>query len=353
MSESTATEPPRDAHRHPAEVREGRLRFLLTGLPELYRPQPVNELLGHLLRMAATLAGAEEGFVAALSDEHLLALRSGVEGMADLAEPVALRETPLVVRAARGSLSPGGTLAATPSALRDAALRALFRNEVLADGNAVAVPVRLGLHPLGVVALSTHGGADLETLEMLANHASHALQNLVLFAVDSGFLPAGYRYLTQQRLMHAIRASHRRAEACAVIYAEATGLEPLARKHGRRAADWVLHHMANGLRAAVRDTDAVGRIAPDAFLVGLPSTPVEGAEVLMRRLAAAPRQIHASATHVEYDASFGVAALPAPEPTNERVGAAALAGLAERVTSAARAASENGQAKVCTWSGLA
>jgi GGDEF domain-containing protein len=351
MSESTAS--PRDAQRHPAEVREGRLRFLLTGLPELYRPQPVNELLGHLLRMAATLAGAEEGFVAALSDEHLLALRSGVEGMADLAEPVALRETPLVVRAARGSLAAGGTLAAAPTVLRDAALRALFRNEVLAEGNAVAVPVRLGLHPLGVIALSTHGGADLETLEMLATHASHALQNLVLFAVDSGFLPAGYRYLTQQRLMHALRASHRRAEACSVLYAGARSLDTLSRKHGRRAADWVLHHLANGLRAAVRDTDAVGRIAPDAFLIVLPSTPLEGAEVLMRRLAAAPRQIHASGTHVEYQAAFGVAGLPAPEPTTERVGAAALARLAERLTVAASSAADSGESALCGWEALA
>jgi GGDEF domain-containing protein len=351
MSESTV--PARDAHRHPAEVREGRLRFLLTGLPELYRPQPVNDLLAHLLRMASTLAGAEEGFVAALSDEHLLALRSGVEGMADLAEPVAQRETPLVVRATRGSLVAGGSLAGAPTTLRDAALRALFRNEVLAEGNSVAVPVRLGLHPLGVVALTTHGTADLDTLEMLATHASHALQNLVLFAVDSGFLPAGYRYLTQQRLMHALRASHRRAEPCAVVYAAARSLDALGRKHGRRAADWVLHHLANGLRAAVRDTDAVGRIAPDAFLVVLPSTPPEGAEVLMARLAAAPRQIHAGSTHVEYEAMFGVAGLPAPEPTTERVGAGALARLAERITHAAQGAAESGRPAVCSWEGLA
>jgi diguanylate cyclase (GGDEF)-like protein len=351
MSESTA--PPRDSHRHPAEVREGRLRFLLTGLPELYRPQPVNDLLGHLLRMASTLAGAEEGFVAALSDEHLLALRSGVEGMADLAQPVALRETPLVVRASRGPVPTGGTLAAAPNGLRETALRALFRNEVLADGITVAVPVRLGLHPLGVVALTTHGSADLETLELLATHASHALQNLVLFAVDSGFLPAGYRYLTQQRLMHALRASHRRAEPCSVVFAAATGLDALGRKHGRRAADWVLHHLANGLRAAVRDTDAVGRIAPEAFLVVLPSTPVEGAEVLMRRLAAAPRQIHAASTHVDYEAVFGVAALPAPEQSTERVGAAALATLAERVMTAGRTSAAEGRSIVCGWDVLA
>jgi len=349
MSESAVTEPTRDAPRQPADVREGRLRFLLTGLPELYRPQPVNELLGHLLRMAATLAGAEEGFVAALSDDHLLALRSGVEGMADLAEPVTLRETPLVVRAARGSLVPGGTLAAAPASLRDAALRSLFRNEVLADGTAVAVPVRLGLHPLGVIALSTHGGADLETLEILANHASHALQNLVLFAVDSGFLPAGYRYLTQQRLMHALRASHRRAEACSVVYAGATGLDVLGRKHGKRAAEWVLHHLANGLRAAVRDTDAVGRISPDAFLIVLPSTPLEGAEVLIRRLQAAPRQIHAGTTHVEYHAEFGAAGMPAPAPTTDRIGAAALATLAERVTGAARDATDGNGSRLVGW----
>jgi diguanylate cyclase (GGDEF)-like protein len=174
----------------------------------------------------------------------------------------------------------------------------------------------------------------------------------VLFAVDSGFLPAGYRYLTQQRLMHALRASHRRAEPCAVVYAGASSLDALSRKHGRKAADWVLHHLANGLRAAVRDTDAVGRIAPDAFLVVLPATPLEGAEVLMRRLAAAPRQIHAAATHVEYEAVFGVSALPAPEATTERVGAAALARLAERVTNAARAAAESGESAGCTWEGL-
>jgi GGDEF domain-containing protein len=349
MSESTVTEPTRDAPRQPADVREGRLRFLLTGLPELYRPQPVNELLAHLLRMAATLAGAEDGFVAALSDDHLLALRSGVEGMADLAEPVTMRETPLVVRAARGSLTPGGTLAAAPAVLRDAALRALFRNEVLADGTAVAVPIRLGLHPLGVVALTTRSHADLETLELLANHASHALQNLVLFAVDSGFLPAGYRYLTQQRLMHALRASHRRAEACSVVHAAADGLDALGRKHGRRASEWVLHHLANGLKAAVRDTDAVGRISTEGFLIVLPSTPIEGAEVLIRRLQAAPRQIHAGSTHLEYKATFGAAGMPAPEPTTDRIGAAALAKLAERVTAAARGAAEGGGSRLVGW----
>ena len=134
-----------------------------------------------------------------------------------------------------------------------------------------------------------------------------------------------------------------------MIHASAVGLDGLGRQHGRRAADWVLHHLANGLRAAVRDTDAVGRISSDSFLVVLPSTAVEGAKTLMRRLASAPRQIHAAGTHLTYQASFGVAAMPAPAQTTERIGAATLARLAERLMAAAQQAAVQGESVVSAW----
>jgi GGDEF domain-containing protein len=343
---------------HPTvDPREGRLRFVLGGVPDIYRPQPIDDLLAHLLRMGATLAGAPDGFIAAISDEFLLGSRSTVEGLAGLSEPVVPADTPLLLRATRGVAQKGAPISAVPQGLRDTVLRAIFRNQAVSEPGAVGIPLRLGLHPMGALALSVPDRLDaerVELLELLVAQGAAAIQNLVLYAADSGFVPAGYRYLTLQRLIHALRMSHRRAEACAVVWAEVADMPALTRAHGARAAEWVRHHWANTLRSAVRDTDTVGRFSADAFLLMLPATPAQGAEVLVRRLSGASRKMTAGPVEVDYEARLGIAALPGLTAAPERIGAAAFMRLADDVVEAARSAAQDGTGVVrCSWEAVA
>jgi GGDEF domain-containing protein len=345
--------PPSRPRRTASDPRESRLRFVLAALPEVYRPQPVEDLLAHLLRIAATLAGASTGFMAAISDEHLLSARGTVEGMAGLAAPVAPADTPLLIRAVRGPGELGAPLSSQPQPIRETVLRSIFRNQTVAEPGGLSVPLRLGLHPMGALGLTLPEELDaerVELLEMLMAQGAAAMQNLVLYAADAGFVPSGYRYLTMQRLLHALRMSHRRAEACAVVYAELAGTADITREHGPRLADWVRHHWAQTLRAVVRDTDTVGRITPDGFLLILPATPAQGAEVLVRRLEQASLCLHTGEVEVPYRVNLGIAALPGLSVAPVRIGGDTLAQLAEDVVAAARAAASSGERIArCTW----
>jgi diguanylate cyclase (GGDEF)-like protein len=191
-------------------------------------------------------------------------------------------------------------------------------------------------------------------LELLMGQGAAALQNLVLYAADAGFVPSGYRYLTLQRVVHTLRMSHRRAEACAVVYAELADVAGITREHGARIADFVRHHWAQTLRAAVRDTDTVGRFTPDGFLLILPATPAQGAEVLVRRLERADLRLHAGSIDVPYTARLGIAALPGLPAAPDRIGGAALVKLADEVVESARHAALSGEGIArCTWEHVA
>lgn len=294
-----------------SRVQDARLRFVLAAVPDLYRPQSVDSLMDRLLRLAATLSGAETGFVVALADHDLVTRRTRVEGIAELQEPVQPKDTPLVVRAVRGlPLQRGAAMDTVADHYREPALQAVLRNQPQTERTVTALPVRLGVRAVGALVMELRTPADLPVLEEAAYHVSQALQNLVLFAAGTGMMPSGYDHAIRMRLEQALRADFRRADPCALMCVAIHDLEGIRRRSGRDAADGVVFHLSQHLRRIARDTDTVGRAGPGEFMVVLPSTGSEGAGIFARRLGAESHLLRLEGSEVEYEAHLGIAALP-------------------------------------------
>lgn len=60
----------------------------------------------------------------------------------------------------------------------------------------------------------------------------------------------------------------------------------IAALHGDAVGERMLQHLAEQLRSQLRSLDAVGRIGGEEFLLLLPNTPLEGAELALQRLRA-------------------------------------------------------------------
>jgi diguanylate cyclase (GGDEF)-like protein/PAS domain S-box-containing protein len=117
--------------------------------------------------------------------------------------------------------------------------------------------------------------------------------------------------------------------------------------YGHPAGDAVLRHLAAGIAAASRTMDFVARFGGEEFVVLLPSTAIEGAEVVARRLlkSVAAQVVEVDGSRIRYTVSAGVAVM---EP-----GMNGLDELMKRADSALYLAKHRGRNRVERWSEVA
>ena len=132
-------------------------------------------------------------------------------------------------------------------------------------------------------------------------------------------------------------ARHRRPFALVLL--DVDRFKQINETHGHAAADAVLKHVADVLRAAVRGEDQVGHVGGEEFALLLPEQPAEGAartvDRLREQLAAAPCRLDSGPLTVTISAGLAVS----PDDGREWDALAAAADrrmLAERVPSAPR-----------------
>ncbi len=99
----------------------------------------------------------------------------------------------------------------------------------------------------------------------------------------------------------------RRGHPLAVVMIDLDRFKRVNDTDGHAAGDALLARLASALADAVRETDVVGRYGGDEFLVLLPDTRPDDADIAAERLAAAVREAGESAGPVGVTASVGVA----------------------------------------------
>jgi diguanylate cyclase (GGDEF)-like protein len=127
------------------------------------------------------------------------------------------------------------------------------------------------------------------------------------------------RALTRRAFMRALHQTMSFAEryksSAAVLYVDLDGFKAINDSYGHAAGDAVLRHVAQVLRAHVRESDIVGRIGGDEFGVILQHSSLEGAlskaESLTTAIEGAPA-MHCGVAH-RLGASIGVHAIVAIE----------------------------------------
>ncbi len=120
------------------------------------------------------------------------------------------------------------------------------------------------------------------------------------------------RSLFSDRLEQAIRMAHRQHEQLAVLFVDLDKFKPVNDNYGHAIGDILLQQVAQRLRDCLRESDTVGRIGGDEFLVLLPhvessETSVHIAEKLLQAIAS-PFRINR--IDIEISCSIGIALYP-------------------------------------------
>ncbi len=189
---------------------------------------------------------------------------------------------------------------------------------------AVAVPVRSGGHPFGVLAFYGRAGdrpyeaSDVEEVAVLVRQAETSIENSFLYdeavrlSITDGMTGLWNRRHFDLRLESELSRAVRFSEPFAVVFAELDQMKAVNDTHGHQAGDTVLIELARRLTEATREVDLVARWGGDEFTLLLPNTGVAGAirlaEKIRHAVASEPFRVEGAALNITV--SVGVAAYP-------------------------------------------
>jgi diguanylate cyclase (GGDEF)-like protein len=191
-----------------------------------------------------------------------------------------------------------------------------------AGAGAMAIPVRSGGHPFGV--LGYYGRAvpfdeeDIDSLEVLVRQAETAVENSFLYeeavrlSLTDGMTGLWNRRNFDLRLESELSRALRFSEPFAVVFVELDQMKAVNDRWGHQAGDTVLIELARRLTEAVREVDVVARWGGDEFTLLLPKTGLDGALLLAEKIRSAvgtaPFRIDNGSLDITI--SVGVAAYP-------------------------------------------
>lgn len=120
------------------------------------------------------------------------------------------------------------------------------------------------------------------------------------------------RSLFSDRLEQAIRLAHRQHQQLAVLFVDLDKFKPVNDTYGHAIGDILLQQVAQRMRDCLRDSDTVGRIGGDEFLVLLPhvessNSAIQIGEKLLQAIST-PFRINAIDIHIS--CSVGIALYP-------------------------------------------
>lgn len=148
------------------------------------------------------------------------------------------------------------------------------------DESLLCVPLEIGGQVAGALLLSgepgQYGESDLDFLVALAQVASLALANSQTFdrvqrqATIDQLTGAFNRHFLTQNLRAELTRAARLGYSVGLLMVDVDNLKRVNDEHGHLAGDELLRSVADGLRAAIRETDWVARYGGDEFAVVLP-----------------------------------------------------------------------------------
>jgi diguanylate cyclase (GGDEF)-like protein len=191
-----------------------------------------------------------------------------------------------------------------------------------AGAGAMAVPLRSGGHPFGVLAYYGRpvpfDDEDVDALVILLRQAETAIENSFLYeeavrlSLTDGLTGLWNRRNFDLRLESELSRAVRFSEPFAVVFVELDQMKVVNDRHGHQAGDTVLIELARRLSEAVREVDLVARWGGDEFTLLLPKTGLAGALLLAEKIRAAvadaPFRVDTGALDITI--SVGVAAYP-------------------------------------------
>jgi diguanylate cyclase (GGDEF)-like protein len=208
-----------------------------------------------------------------------------------------------------------------------------------AGGGAMAIPLRSGGHPFGVLAYygreSDFDDEDVDSISILVRQAETAIENSFLYeeavrlSLTDGMTGLWNRRNFDLRLESELSRALRFSEPFAVVFVELDQMKVVNDRHGHQAGDTVLIELARRLTEAVREVDVVARWGGDEFTLLLPKTGLPGALLLAEKIRSAvgtaPFRIDTGSLDITI--SVGVSAYPEHGSSGKELVAAADAAM--------------------------
>lgn len=207
---------------------------------------------------------------------------------------------------------------------------------------AIALPIRSGNRPFGVLALygrtsnRPFTAEDVDALAALTRHVETAIENSFLFeeatrlSITDGLTSLWNRRQFDLRLEAERQRGVRFTEPFSVVLIDLDQLKTVNDTYGHPAGDALLIEVAHRLMSGIRDVDLVARFGGDEFGLILPSTGIAGAlrvaEKVRGLIAGDPVDV-GNGTAVAASGSIGVASFPEHGSTGRKLVAAADAAL--------------------------
>lgn len=175
----------------------------------------------------------------------------------------------------------------------------------------------------GTIAVLVGLGLSFRKLLARSRRDAARIEQLAHFDSLTGL---ANRSLLEDRLSRLVAASRRNASPLAVLLFDLDGFKGVNDSLGHAAGDALLAEIARRALGCVRESDTVGRLGGDEFLVLLPDTDREGAgSVAAKILEVAALPFDLGGERVSVSASIGGSFLPGPA-----AGADALVQAADR-----------------------
>ena len=287
------------AYRHSLAMEKHRigLQYILDITPDLHRLQPLDELLQGLLWQVEGLMGAENSFLATYSSEEIsrVAATDSVEGFVALVDSSGEHRRQMEIRVGTGRYRTGISTDSLPEPERTAVREAVQSEGICLNEGVSVVPLRLGEQTLGVIYVDKRPGyeRDKNLLEIFACQAAAAIQSALLYGQNALLFDLATKdpttgvslrgYAMQQFHQHLKRA-HRSGTTLSLLMVDLDRFKEINDEHGHIAGDRALRMVGDLLGSMVRETDSLGRYGGDEFMIVLPDTPAEGAQVVARRV---------------------------------------------------------------------
>ncbi|MFH1879499.1 MAG: EAL domain-containing protein [Bacillota bacterium] len=215
-----------------------------------------------------------------------------------------------------------------PVWVNDVTLDTRFRRAPLAAKaglhGAFAFPIRSGNDILGVLEFfslasrppdeallqSTRAIGSQIGLFIARKQAEERIRHLAHYDELTGL---ANRSMFSQRLSHALAQARRNGMQLAVLFIDLDRFKNINDTLGHEAGDSVLKEVAERLRGCLRETDTVGRLSGDEFVVLLEGIPqsMHCAEVAQKILATVARPFALDTQEFHLTASIGISTYPA------------------------------------------